>query len=84
MGWGECAGLRVGRLDFLRSTLELAEQRPGPSLTYPSAGAAAAVTGTFLVGKAGLEPAASASRTLRATKLRHFPETPAYFSAAGP
>ncbi|MGI8807923.1 MAG: tyrosine-type recombinase/integrase [Acidimicrobiales bacterium] len=24
--WGECAGLRVGRLDFLRSTLEVAEQ----------------------------------------------------------
>lgn len=23
--WGECAGLRVGRLDFLRSTLEVAE-----------------------------------------------------------
>jgi hypothetical protein len=34
----------------------------------------------WLVGKAGLEPAASASRTLRATKLRHFPEAPAYFS----
>lgn len=26
--WGECAGLRVGRLDFLRSTLIVAEQRP--------------------------------------------------------
>jgi len=26
MRWGECAGLRVGRLDFLRSTLEVAEQ----------------------------------------------------------
>lgn len=25
--WGECAGLRVGRLDFLRSTLTVAEQR---------------------------------------------------------
>lgn len=25
--WGECAGLRVGRLDFLRSTLAVAEQR---------------------------------------------------------
>ena len=24
--WGECAGLRVGRLDFLRSTLNVAEQ----------------------------------------------------------
>jgi integrase len=24
--WGECAGLRVGRLDFLRSTLSVAEQ----------------------------------------------------------
>jgi integrase len=24
--WGECAGLRVGRLDFLRSTLAVAEQ----------------------------------------------------------
>lgn len=24
--WGECAGLRVGRLDFLRSTLQVAEQ----------------------------------------------------------
>lgn len=24
--WGECAGVRVGRLDFLRSTLEVAEQ----------------------------------------------------------
>ncbi len=28
---------------------------------------------SFIVGKAGFEPAASASRTLRATKLRHFP-----------
>lgn len=25
--WGECAGLRVGRMDFLRSTLSVAEQR---------------------------------------------------------
>lgn len=24
--WGECAGLRVGRLDFVRSTLEVVEQ----------------------------------------------------------
>lgn len=29
--------------------------------------------GISLVGKAGFEPAASASRTLRAAKLRHFP-----------
>ena len=25
--WGECAGLRLGRMDFLRSTLSVAEQR---------------------------------------------------------
>ncbi|MDP9387291.1 MAG: site-specific integrase [Actinomycetota bacterium] len=25
--WGECAGLRVGRIDFLRSTVTVAEQR---------------------------------------------------------
>jgi hypothetical protein len=31
------------------------------------------LTRAFVVGKAGLEPATSASRTLRATKLRHFP-----------
>jgi integrase len=24
--WGECAGLRIGRIDFLRSTLDVAEQ----------------------------------------------------------
>jgi integrase len=24
--WGECAGLRIGRIDFLRSTLEISEQ----------------------------------------------------------
>ena len=27
--WGGCAGLRVGRLDLLRSTLEVAEHPPG-------------------------------------------------------
>lgn len=32
--WGECAGLRVGRIDFLRSTVTVAEQR-----TRGSAGA---------------------------------------------
>ncbi len=42
------------------------------------------LTCTFaLVGKAGLEPAASASRTLRATKLRHFPETPMVVHRSG-
>ncbi len=30
-------------------------------------------TARLLVGKAGFEPAASASRTLRAAKLRYFP-----------
>jgi hypothetical protein len=32
-----------------------------------------ALTRTFVVGTAGLEPATSASRTLRATKLRYVP-----------
>src|SRR3990172_13263722 len=32
-----------------------------------------ALTSTFLVGTAGFEPATSASRTLRAAKLRHVP-----------
>ena len=31
------------------------------------------LTSTFVVGTAGFEPATSASRTLRATKLRHVP-----------
>jgi hypothetical protein len=31
------------------------------------------VAPTVVVGKAGFEPATSASRTLRAAKLRHFP-----------
>ena len=33
----------------------------------------AALTWCFMVGTAGLEPATSASRTLRATKLRYVP-----------
>ena len=32
------------------------------------------VTGSFLVGTAGFEPATSSSRTMRATKLRHVPK----------
>ena len=41
-----------------------------------------ALTRTFLVGKAGFEPAASASRTLRAAKLRHFPSAGARHCSA--
>src|ERR1041384_4342889 len=36
------------------------------------------LTCRFPVGKAGLEPAASTSRTWRATKLRYFPCAPVY------
>jgi hypothetical protein len=43
-----------------------------------------AMTRTYLVGKAGFEPAASASRTLRAAKLRHFPSAGAGYSSAPP
>jgi hypothetical protein len=38
----------------------------------------------ILVGKAGFEPATSASRTLRAAKLRHFPSAGAGYSSAPP
>jgi hypothetical protein len=37
-----------------------------------------------LVGEEGLEPSASASRTLRATKLRHSPAVITWLPAAGP
>ena len=40
--------------------------------------------GEILVGKAGFEPAASASRTLRATKLRYFPSAGAPDCSAPP
>ena len=43
-----------------------------------------AMTRTYLVGKAGFEPAASASRTLRATKLRYFPSAGALHCSAPP